>query len=469
MIKFWSICRNTFVQTIRQPIYCVLLSATFGVLVMTLPLTGWTLGGSEDYHATDQKMLENLGVSTLLISGLLLAAFSASAVVTREIEEKTALTVISKPVSRATFVLGKFVGVAGAVTVSYYLCSLVLLMTVRHRVMSAVSDPYDVPVIVLGLTALGMTLLISLLGNYFFGWVFTSSSVWTALVCFSIATGLIGFIGKEWEIVPFGQDIRPQLLIGMVLIFLGVMVFTAVAVTASTRLSPVLTLLVCFAVLCVGWTYPRLFGPYADKVPVVRLLSWMVPNLTFLDPQDPMTTGKDIPLRYVGMAAGYCACYVVGVLAVGVALFQRRPLEASAASATVPGAVAVLAWIGRIVAVGGVIAGGILLSLKQYHNPTGFAVSGGLLVGGLATWILWGCFSRGMRWSYWFVLVVVGLLTMRGLVGLISAQGREVLMFGTDKAPIFVQTALALAVLIVLFFPKTHRHFTSTQEQRRLL
>ena len=79
MIKFLSICHNTFTQTIRQPIYCILIILTFLLLVLTLPLADWTLGESGgDYHETNQMMLENLGLSTLLMAGLLLAAFTAS-------------------------------------------------------------------------------------------------------------------------------------------------------------------------------------------------------------------------------------------------------------------------------------------------------------------------------------------------------------------------------------------------------
>src|SRR3972149_4451287 len=116
MLRFWSICRNSFVQTIRQPIFSVLILVTCAVLVVDLPLSGWTMGiGATSYEKTDQILMENLGLSTLLVSGLLVAAFSAASVLTREIEDNTALTVISKPVPRPVFVLGRFAGVTAAV------------------------------------------------------------------------------------------------------------------------------------------------------------------------------------------------------------------------------------------------------------------------------------------------------------------------------------------------------------------
>ena len=73
MVKFVAICRNTFVQTIRQPIFGVLILITFAVLVLTLPLAGWTMDPGGQFQRTDQKMLEVLGLSTLLVAGLLVA------------------------------------------------------------------------------------------------------------------------------------------------------------------------------------------------------------------------------------------------------------------------------------------------------------------------------------------------------------------------------------------------------------
>src|ERR1035437_2196500 len=145
MGKFLSISQNTFVQTIRQPIFGILILVTFAILALELCQAGWTM--TSDYVLANQKLLQDLGLSTLLMfSGVLLAAFGASSVLPREIDDRTALTVVSKPVSRGMFVLGKFAGVSAAVTAGFYLCSIVFLMTVRHRVPSTAASPIDWPV-----------------------------------------------------------------------------------------------------------------------------------------------------------------------------------------------------------------------------------------------------------------------------------------------------------------------------------
>jgi len=141
MTKCLAISQNTFVQTVRQPVFCWMFLVALIVLVLSVPLTTWAM--SVDYHQTNQKMLEGLGLGTLLICGLVVASLSASSVLAREIEDKTALTVISKPVSRPTFVVGKFLGVAAAVMLFFILGGLVYLMSLRHGVVPAKFDPID--------------------------------------------------------------------------------------------------------------------------------------------------------------------------------------------------------------------------------------------------------------------------------------------------------------------------------------
>ncbi len=459
MTKLWAICRNTFVQTIRQPIYSVLILVTFAVLVLSLPLAGWTMGTS--YHETDQKMLINLGLGTLLIGGLFISAFSASSVLAREIDDKTALTVIAKPVPRALFVLGKFLGVAAAVAVAFYLCSLVYLMTVRHQVMPAAGDPYDWPVIVLGIGTFGLVLLVALAGNLMFNWTFTSAWVWSALVLFTLTMGLLTIVGKGWAIIPFGEGLSPQVVLALVLTFMAVLIFVAVAIAASTRLSQVMTLLVCFAVFVLGSMHPYLFGGWEDVSAAPRVLGWPLPNMVFfILVQGALLRDVPVPAAFAWLAAAYCAVYVTAVLAVGMALFQRRALEASTSSATLPGAVGLLAWAGRAGAVVAALAAVVLATLPRFHNLAGAALAAGLLLGGAAAWGLFGRFGRGRPWSYWAVLLLAVGVLAACVVGL-QVPAAEAILLGQGPVLALVEAAIAAAVIIVLVLPKTRRHFTS--------
>jgi hypothetical protein len=465
MIKFWSISRNAFVQTVRQPIFTIVIVATFGMLVMATPLSGWTMGASGgDYAKTDQKFLENVGLSTLLVSGLLVAAFSAAGVLSREIEDKTALTVLSKPVSKSVFILGKFLGVALAVALAYYLCALVYLMTVRHGVMPTASDKPDMPVIVMGFAAVILAMLVSLAGNYLFGWQFTSAFVASCAVLLTIAMALISFIGEHWTVVPFGEGIRPQLPAGIALMFMAVLVFVATAVAASTRLGMLMTLLVCIAMFVLGSMHAYLFGLLGRDIAAVRVLGWAAPNLAYFYPLDALAADAAIPVRYVLWAGGYCLLYCGALLSLGIALFQVRELDAGEGGSSLPAGVSILAWLGRVIAVCMAIVALVLLT--TWNGQDWFWLIGPgilLLPAAWLQWWLWGAFARGAKVTY--ILVCVGVLAylMRNIALLAGIESARVLSRGESPLRLVLLTALTAIVALLLVLPKTLRHFFSAR------
>ena len=65
-----AIAKNTYLQAVRQPAYGIIVLVTLGGLAMSPFYTGWTLDD-------DNKMLRDIGLSTLLIQGLFLSCFVA--------------------------------------------------------------------------------------------------------------------------------------------------------------------------------------------------------------------------------------------------------------------------------------------------------------------------------------------------------------------------------------------------------
>src|ERR1035437_9640963 len=58
MGKFLSISQNTFVQTIRQPIFGILILVTFAILALELCQAGWTM--TSDYVLANQTLLHRV-------------------------------------------------------------------------------------------------------------------------------------------------------------------------------------------------------------------------------------------------------------------------------------------------------------------------------------------------------------------------------------------------------------------------
>ncbi|HSW45115.1 MAG TPA: ABC transporter permease subunit [Phycisphaerae bacterium] len=316
--KFWGIAGNSFIETVRQPIYGVILFVTAGFLALNVGVSGYTLDD-------DNKLLKDLGLSTLLMSGLFLAAFSAAGVLSREIENKTVLTVVSKPVSRPLFLAAKFAGLSAALALAFYLSTIVFLLTMRHKVMERAADQFDLPVILFGLGAIFGAILIAAFCNYLYDMQFASLSIALAGPLLTLAIILVALISPRWQVQPFGKDFIDGQIIGAAfLVFAMVLILTAVAVAASTRFGEVATLTICVVVMLIGLVSDALFGQYQDTYLLARVAYWVAPNLAFLWVTDALTQENHITLSYVGTAFGYTALLVTAYLLIGVAAFQKR-------------------------------------------------------------------------------------------------------------------------------------------------
>lgn len=319
--RLYAIAANTFVETIRQPIYGVILSVTAILMILNVSLAGFTL---ED----DNKLLLDLGLSTLLLSGLFLAVFSAAGVVSREIDNKTVLTVISKPISRPVFVVGKFLGLLAALGIAFYLGTLVFILTVRHGVMENSNDPWDAPVLVLGFGSLFLAFAAGAFRNFFYGRDFPSTvlAVLTPLLTASVL--LIGKFDEHWNVIPFGSNyIGGQIIIAAGLVMLIVMITTAVALAASTRFSQTVTLVICTGVLGLGVISDYAFGQYEETSILAAIAYRIIPNVGpfwIIDGLQAGTIKTIVPFSYVGYVTCYALLLTTGIVCIAIAAFQHR-------------------------------------------------------------------------------------------------------------------------------------------------
>jgi hypothetical protein len=316
-MPIFPIAANAFRESIRQPVHAVLIAAGLLALLLNVNVAAYTL---ED----DNKLLVDMGLSTLLLVGMLLAAFTATATLSREIETQTVLVVVSKPVPRWTLVVGKFLGVAAAIGLAYWLLAVTFLITVRHRVQTSVrvEDTYDGPVLAFGLAAAVLAVGISAAANYLYRRSFPATFSVVAACAATAAWGLVSCVSRSWRLQHPATDQDPQLAIGLAMVFLAVLVLAAVAVAASTRLGRLATLLVASGTFLLG-----LVGEYLLAMTDARLaapLAAIVPNLQLFWPADALTQGHAIPVWHLGWLAAYAAALVTAALSLAVLLFQSR-------------------------------------------------------------------------------------------------------------------------------------------------
>lgn len=323
-VRLFTVAANTFVETIRQPIFGVILLVTALMLVLNVSLAAFTL-------SDDDKLLLSLGLSTLLLSGLFLSAFSAAGVISREIENKTALAVISKPVGRPVFIVGKFLGLTAAMMLAYYLAFLVFVLTVRHGVLQRSSDPWDAPVLVFGIGSVVLSLLVAAFCNYFYSRPFLTTAIGLIVLLLTVGVLLVGKFDEHWKIIPFGQNyIGGQVILAAFLVFLAVLVTSAVAVAASTRFGQTITLTICTVVVGLGVASDYAFGQYAKTSHLAALVYRMVPDFGVFWVVDGLMAGEQatiVPFSYVAYALAYALLITTAIIGLAVVLFQRREMQ----------------------------------------------------------------------------------------------------------------------------------------------
>jgi len=372
--QIWTIARNTFTESIRQPIFVVILIAATVLLAMNLGLSAYTL-------SDDNKLLIDMGLSTMFLGGLFLAAFTATGVLSREIDNKTALTVISKPIGRPLFIIGKYLGVALALLVATGFLALVFLLVENHGVIQTARDPVHLPVVVFGVGAGIIGVGTAVWCNYFYNMAFTSTVICITTPLAAIAYCLSLLFDHGFNTQPITIDFDPQLWLALAAMMVAVLVLIAVAIAASTRFGQAMTLVITLGIFMLGmlsdWFFGRQINRLRDTwlgrareqgmteqqtvineihevatgeitqvertVEVATQPLWefadagekvfyslcqtaysIVPNFQVMLLSDALTQGHKIPPAYVAQSALYGVLLIVGLLALAIAMFQRR-------------------------------------------------------------------------------------------------------------------------------------------------
>ncbi|MDH7598413.1 MAG: ABC-2 transporter permease [Sedimentisphaerales bacterium] len=317
MQKVYTIAKNTFTQAIRQPVYAVLVGSALILLLISPAISMYTM-------SDDNKFLRDMGLSTLFLTSLFVAIFAAAGSIAEEMDSKTITTVLSKPVPRPIFVLAKFLGVAAAIALAHLVCTIALLMAIRHGVLESAGDTHDMTVIAAAAAAVGISVLLAGLFTYWFDWKF-SSTVISLLALFG--TGAMVFlclVDRNWRFNPQGNNIHLTDVYGSVLLLLAALIVAAMALALSSRFSLAVTLAGCVGVFLLGLISDYVFGRLAQEHWWAAIGRFLVPNLQVFWISDAIYEGTQVPFRYILIAGAYAICYMCGILGLAVALFQRR-------------------------------------------------------------------------------------------------------------------------------------------------
>ena len=195
-----AIALTTSKEVMSQPLFYIVLALGVCALLAFIVMPYNTFGD-------DVKMMKDSGLTVIMLLAILLAVWSASVSIADELEGRTALTLLSKPIRRRQFILGKFLGILEPALLLFILLGFAFLVSVSYKVV------YDAREVAL------------------------PEPTWQA--CYA-------------EIV--------KILPGLVLAFLETVVLAAISVALSTRLPMVANLVVCSAIYVLGHLVPPAGG-----------------------------------------------------------------------------------------------------------------------------------------------------------------------------------------------------------------
>ncbi len=119
-MKTWAVAANTFREAIRDKVLYNLVFFALLVMGASVVIGNMTLGDSI-------KIILDLSLAAMSIFGLLIAIFVGIGLVHKEIQRRTISMLLSKPVSRSVFVIGKYLGLMLVIVLNVAIMTAALL------------------------------------------------------------------------------------------------------------------------------------------------------------------------------------------------------------------------------------------------------------------------------------------------------------------------------------------------------
>lgn len=165
--------------------------ALFGIFIMALLMFAVTLALTNLFMKDITKVAVDLSLSTISFSGLLMVIFIGTNLLAKDIDKKTIYMVLSRPISRSQYIVGKYLGLCLLVLISVLFLGVISSLPVYASALSYKNPQSIFNWSVYGIAILGIALKLTLVASVivFFA-SFTTTSFITLIL--TIVTYLIG-------------------------------------------------------------------------------------------------------------------------------------------------------------------------------------------------------------------------------------------------------------------------------------
>jgi ABC-type transport system involved in multi-copper enzyme maturation permease subunit len=241
-------------------------------------------------------MVREMGLATITFWGFIIIVVTSGLVVTQELEDRTAVTLLSKPIQRTDFLLGKFAGLVVSLIPGMIVLAGVLFLTLW--MMAVPKMPFHDRDLVKAFDA-GQSPFVAAL-----------EITWQQ------------FVMKQSGVV----------LEGALLSFFQTSILAAAAVSFSAFFPNVVSVAATTFVFIIGNVSSYMLASVENlKIGPLSALgragSYLIPNLGYFNLQMYFSEGKIISFRYLGLSFVYTALYVIAVFLISCSLFQKREVR----------------------------------------------------------------------------------------------------------------------------------------------
>lgn len=119
MRSIFIIAQTTFRELIREKMFIIIFFLALALLLLSVALSNLSIWEF-------QRILSDFSLASMEIAALGIALFSGSFMIFKEIEKQTCLLLLSKPVSRREFLIGKFLGLSALILLTLVTLTVLL-------------------------------------------------------------------------------------------------------------------------------------------------------------------------------------------------------------------------------------------------------------------------------------------------------------------------------------------------------
>jgi hypothetical protein len=302
--RILTIGRNTLTEAVRQKVLNVLLIFSIVLVASSVGFSQISMPGLDEAGLFDSqiKFVKDCGCGAIEVFGFCIALLSTAQLIPQELHNRTIYTILAKPVRRAEFLLGKFLGV-------------VLLLALCVALMSL---------------------------------AFAATLYWQELRGIAVASATYNTSAPGWGNNPAAVDIYnrevahmvaqvrdPQIIEALLLIFTKLVMATGIALLISTfATSSTFTIVTTFMIYLIGHMESTArevwLGRGAEATfwqsGLVGLVSMLIPDMNSFTIVDEILAGNKVPWAHALTLIGYADVYLIVLLGVSIVIFDYREI-----------------------------------------------------------------------------------------------------------------------------------------------